>query len=175
MAAPKKEIKKKAAPKKKSRAKITAEDLPNVERLYRAGFTDEQIASVYRCARNTLTKYKRRHEITSEMLREWKDFEDDNVEQSLLIRAKGFFTTRQEVEVYEGEVLKEKRITKTEHPPDTKAALSWLKNRRPKEWAESFKIDFNGQINSMTDEELDERLKELLTATGLVDGVETGK
>ena len=69
----------------------------------------------------SLRRYRGEYPEFAELLRECAETADDRVEAALLRRATGY-------EVDDG---RPRHI-----PPDVKAAVFWLKNRRPKRWRE---------------------------------------
>ena len=69
----------------------------------------------------SLRRYRGEHPELAELFRECAEAADDRVEAALLRRATGY-------EVDDG---RPRHI-----PPDVKAAVFWLKNRRPKRWRE---------------------------------------
>ena len=70
---------------------------------------------------SSLRRYRREHPEFAELVSECLEAADDRVEAALLRRATGY-------EVDDG---RPRHI-----PPDVKAAVFWLKNRRPKRWRE---------------------------------------
>ena len=70
---------------------------------------------------SSLRRYRGEHPEFAELLRECAESADDRVEAALLRRATG----------YETDDERPRHI-----PPDVRAAVFWLKNRRPKRWRE---------------------------------------
>lgn len=62
-----------------------------------------------------------------------KDITDSNVEDALYKRACGYNYTEDTYELVEGIMTLTKTVTK-HIPPDVKAILAWLYNRRPNSW-----------------------------------------
>jgi hypothetical protein len=52
-------------------------------------------------------------------------------------------------------------------PADTTAAIFWLKNRRPEAWREKSQVAVTNHIASVTDEELEREIMQLLSGTAL--------
>ena len=69
----------------------------------------------------SLRRYRGEHPEFAELFRECAEAADDRVEAALLRRATG----------YETDDERPRHI-----PPDVRAAVFWLKNRRPKRWRE---------------------------------------
>ncbi|MHB1956052.1 MAG: hypothetical protein ACYCOU_20160, partial [Sulfobacillus sp.] len=57
--------------------------------------------------------------------------------------------------------------TEKHYPPDTQAAMFWLRNRQPERWKEKTEGDVNVNNNlsvaTLTDEQLDSKIQALLT------------
>lgn len=96
------------------------------------GATDMEQAQFFGVSIRTLHRWKIEHPEFREALEMGKDEADGKVEKSLYQRATGYTFDSEKILVVEGEV---QRIETLEHvPPDTKAAMFWLQNRRPGLW-----------------------------------------
>lgn len=113
-------------------SKYDSIDLELVRRLVLAGLTDEKIAGIIGVAESTYHLWKKAHPEFSEAQKDWKDEADACVERSLYHRACGW-------EDPDGKVV----------PPDTKAAIFWLKNRKRQEWRDKIEhgVDANIKVN----------------------------
>lgn len=104
----------------------------------RDGLTDEQIAHNCGITASTLYAWKDKYSEISEALQKSKEIVDIEVENALRKRATGFEYTEEKVEMFtdEGGNVRSKKVTQTLKvvPPDTGAAILWLKNRLPKKW-----------------------------------------
>lgn len=102
--------------------------LPAFERI-RAALTDGvgrgELCRMLGISTSTLRRYAREHPEFARLLDECRNELDDRVEQALFRRATGY-------DVEEG---RPRHI-----PPDVKAAVFWLKNRRPRRWRERREI-----------------------------------
>ena len=102
------------------------------------GTTDNEVIESLGVARSTFYLWKQEHKEFSEAIRQGKDFFDSNeIENSLLQKAKGGFIVK-EVTIKkdaEGNIIEEISKTRTQ-PPDTGAIKYWLNNRDPKRWTE---------------------------------------
>ena len=96
------------------------------------GATDKQVADFFGVSESTLNKWKIDHEEFSESLKEGKLYADSVIAESLFNRAKGYSHPDVHISNYQGEI-KVTEITK-HYPPDTTAAIFWLKNRQKEEW-----------------------------------------
>lgn len=104
------------------------------EKMAKLGATDAEMADIFGVAESTFHLWKQAHPEFSEALKRGKLFADAHVAESLYRRATG----------YEHDAVKIAVDAKTgEHaiipyveryPPDTTAAIFWLKNRRRGEW-----------------------------------------
>ncbi len=111
----------------------------------RNGLTDEQIAHNIGITRSTLYAWKKKYSDISDTLKRGKEITDILVENALLERAMGGKKTVRKAYklrrvIYEDgkKVREEEYIEYAEEeiyiPPDTPAAIFWLKNRKPEEW-----------------------------------------
>jgi hypothetical protein len=96
------------------------------------GATDTDLARAFKVSESTISMWKVTHAEFSEALTLGKDCPNDRVEASLYHRAIGYSHVEDDIRVINNEIV----ITKTRkhYPPDTKAALAWLYNRRPDKW-----------------------------------------
>ena len=99
-----------------------------------AGATDEELAEHYGVSVRTIYRWRHTYVTFAEAVVAGKKFADDRVERALYSRAVGCSVQRTKVfrtaadpdPVY---------ATYTDHlPPDTQAALHWLRVRQPKKW-----------------------------------------
>lgn len=110
------------------------DDIPKeqIAKLAKAGWTDEQMADFFGVTARTWDNWKKKHPDFFRSLKDWKAEADHKVERSLYERATGYSHPDTHISNYQGEVT-ETPITK-HYPPDTTAAIFWLKNRQPKQW-----------------------------------------
>ena len=99
----------------------------------------------------TLYDWKKKYSNICDTLKRGKEIVDIQVENALLKRALGYTTTETKIKKGYGEILEEVVITK-EIPPDTTAAIFWLKNRRPEQWREKREVEQTIQNNTEIDE-----------------------
>ena len=105
-------------------------------KLYRAGKTDAQVAFIIGVSVRTIHNWKGRHPEFFHSLKEAKQVADDLVEASLFSRATGYSHVEEKIFQFEGRIIRAK--TRKQYPPDTTAAIFWLKNRQPERWRESY-------------------------------------
>lgn len=115
-------------------------------KLTKLGATDLELADFFGVDVRTIYNWKNAQSEFFQALKRGKKIADDLVEQSLFRRATGY--SHEAVKILTvslgnngGSEVQE--VPYTEHyPPDTAAAIFWLKNRRPDEWRE--KIEHTG-------------------------------
>lgn len=162
--APKKTAKKKPTPKKKSQKKkktasqaiernknklgrptryLKAYD-EQAYKLCLLGATDERMADIFNIAVSTLNLWKLKHTSFSESLKKGKAFANADVAEALYNRARGYSHDDVHIANYMGKPIITK-ITK-HYPPDTGAAMAWLKNREPVLWKDRQDINLGGDM-----------------------------
>jgi len=107
------------------------------------GAIDKQIADFFGVSESTLNKWKLDYPEFSESLKSGKDEADALIAHSLFHRAKGYSHTDTKFATHEGMITDEKEYTK-HYPPDTTAAIFWLKNRQKEAWRDA--KDINGSV-----------------------------
>lgn len=122
--------------------KFRPEFIAQAEKLCRLGATDLDIADFFEVDVRTIYRWKNGDEGFCQALKSGKEASDDRVERSLYARATGY--TFDAVKVFQhlgGPVI----VPYREHlPPDTTAAIFWLKNRRPDEWRDKLTQEHTG-------------------------------
>ncbi len=118
----------------------------------RAGLTDEDIAANMKIAPTTLYAWKKKFPKISKALNSHKAIADFRVENALYQKAVGM-TVRDTVVIMTkdpetGKITKTVKTTKRQIPPDTTAAIFWLKNRKPKDWRDKQEVELSGEIGS---------------------------
>jgi hypothetical protein len=109
-------------------------DLEQVEKLARKGWTDLEMAEFFGMDVRTWYRWKGSDPEFCHALKEWKDEADSRVERSLYERANGYSHPAVKIFLPSG-AEKPVVVDYVEHyPPDTTAAIFWLKNRKPEEW-----------------------------------------
>lgn len=114
--------------------------LQKVTELAKEGKTNEEIASTIGVHVNTIYIWQAKHKNFLEALKDGKSIADDMVEASLFRRACGYSHNAEKQFLVKNRETGEMEVKVHEYvehyPPDTIAAIFWLKNRRPKEWRE---------------------------------------
>lgn len=102
-------------------------------RAAEAGFTDIETADLLGISVDTLRKWRLGHVEFDQALKGGKSSADDRVAACLYHRAIGY--TFEAVKIMKGADGEPIAVPYREHvPPDTTAAMFWLKNRRKDEW-----------------------------------------
>lgn len=129
-------------------------------RLVEDGKTEQQIADIIGVSKTTITNWKGKHPEFLYSLRESRQVADELVEAALFGRATGYSHPETKAFCYEGCIITEEMVK--HYPPDTQAAMFWLRNRQPEKWREKTEGDVtvnnNLQVNSLTDEQLDAKI-----------------
>jgi hypothetical protein len=128
-----------------------------VEKLCKLGATDKELADFFEIAESTLNLWKHAHPAFMESIKRGKRLADANVAERLYQRAMGFEHDSEEIKVVSdgqglGSSIERVPIRKI-YPPDTTAAIFWLKNRQPEKWRDKVDVDANVNANvSLTDQ-----------------------
>lgn len=112
-------------------------------RLCEEGATDQELADYFGIDIRTLYRWKNTETEFRHALKASKESSDDRVERSLFERACGYERNEMDVRVVGGELV-QTPIRKF-YPPDTTAAIFWLKNRRPEQWREMKALELSGK------------------------------
>lgn len=127
----------------------------------RDGLTDDQIARNIGINRSTLSDWKKRFSDISTALKKGKEVVDIEVENALHKRATGYKTVETIKEMVKnpesGELeLKTMKQVIKEVPPETAAAIFWLKNRKRDTWQDKHEVK-----TSVTENAVANRLNEV--------------
>ena len=168
----------KRKPEKKSKIGAKSkydENFPALAEGYaRRGMTDKAIAEALGISQDTFYEYIKRYPEFSEGIRAGRRPHDIDVENSLLMSAKGYFKDIVKQEKFKdnkGETHVKEVVEKRWYPPSFNAAVFWLKNRLPDLWREKQTDNLNdadlpvlnieeiGQDQRPDGSEIDEDLK----------------
>ncbi len=136
-----------SAEKKSARGRPSKYDPKMIEqarKLCELGATDRDVADFFEISESTLNLWKGLYPEFSESLKVGKDAADERVIQSLYRRATGYVHDAVKIAVNaQGEITK---VPFVEHyPPDTTAAIFWLKNRRKEDWRDRVVNELTGK------------------------------
>lgn len=110
------------------------------------GADDEELASFFDVSETTINNWKLQYPGFLESLKRGKDQADAEVAQKLFHRAKGY--SHEAVKIFAdvkggGEMI----VPYVEHyPPDTTAAIFWLKNRQKNKWRDASEKNVTGKL-----------------------------
>lgn len=124
--------------------KFKPEFIEQARKLAALGATDREAAEFFDVDERTLHRWKHEHEEFCQSLRVGKEQADARVEQSLYRRALGYSHDDTHFSSYEGVVTATPFVK--HHPPDTTAAIFWLKNRKPTDWRDKHDHEHSGQV-----------------------------
>lgn len=152
----------KRGPKSKFNDKVRE----TILRLLKEGKTEAQIAEVLGVCTKTISNWKGKHQELLHAVNESKLMADELVEISLYRRALGYSHPEEKIIQTKDGGLDHAVVTKY-YPPDTTAAMFWLRNRQPKRWKEKTEGDVNvnntvSVKDNVSDEQLDARIDALL-------------
>lgn len=122
--------------------KFKPEFIAQAEKLCRLGATDIEIADFFEIEVRTLYRWKADNDEFCQSLKAGKTEADDRVERSLFSRANGYEHDEVDIRVIDAQIV-QTPIRKI-YPPDTTAAIFWLKNRRPAAWREMKALELSG-------------------------------
>lgn len=123
----------------------------------RLGATDADLADILGVSVRTVRSWQVEKPDFAKALRLGKAVADGSVERSLYQRALGYEHDETDIRVVGTRLVK--TPMRKHYPPDTTAAIFWLKNRKPKEWRDKQQLEHTGpgggpvQSVSMTSDE----------------------
>lgn len=106
------------------------------------GATDQELADEFGVSVRSIYRWKNEHPEFCHALKLGKELPDTRVERSLYERALGYERDEVDIRVVNGEIV-QTPIRKF-YPPDTTAAIFWLKNRKPEEWRDRTVTEHTG-------------------------------
>lgn len=125
--------------------KFKPEYITQAEKLCALGATDIELADFFGVDIRTLYRWKADNDEFCHALKAAKEVADERVERSLFARANGYEHDEVDIRVVGGQLV-QTPIRKF-YPPDTTAAIFWLKNRRPDQWREKQDVQHTGVVN----------------------------
>lgn len=122
-----------------------AEIMAEARELGLSGATDFEAAEELGVSQITLDRWKRRHPEFREALSLGKDIADGKVVASLYHKARGYTFRSEKIFNNDGVITRAETI---EHvPPDTTAAIFWLKNRQREAWRDVKDVEATVDVN----------------------------
>lgn len=107
-----------------------------------AGFTDQELADLLGVSVRTINGWKVEHKDFLASLKVGKAVADERVERSLFARAMGYEHDEVDIRVVGGELVT--TPIRKYYPPDTAAAIFWLKNRKGADWRDKVENELTG-------------------------------
>jgi hypothetical protein len=124
-------------------SKFKPEFVDQARKLCLLGATDAEIADFFEVDERTIYRWKGQNEAFCQALKVGKDEADNRVERSLYQRAVGYSHPDVHVSSYMGDVTLTPIVK--HYPPETVAAIFWLKNRRPEAWRDKLDHEHTGK------------------------------
>ena len=125
-------------------SKYRPEFVTQAEKLCKLGATDLEVADFFGINVATLYRWKGEHDEFCEALKSGKEASDNRVERSLFSRATGYEHDEVDIRVVMNTIVK--TPIRKFYPPDTTAAIFWLKNRKPAEWRDKQELEHSGAV-----------------------------
>jgi hypothetical protein len=126
-------------------------------RFCQLGGTNEELADFFEVSRSTIEEWLRVHPEFAESVRKGRDLIDMVIVDKLLSRALGYTHVGRKYVLHQGE---EKEVRHVVHyPPDVRACMFWLRNRRRQHWLERTKPEPEPGITFEDLEEASERAR----------------
>lgn len=108
------------------------------------GATDKELADFFDTTEQTINAWKNEYPQFLESLKEGKVGADEKVAHSLYHRALGYEHKEDYITQYQGEPVVVPTVK--HYPPDTTAAIFWLKNRQPAKWRDKQDVALEGNL-----------------------------
>jgi len=123
------------------------------EALCSNGATDAELAEYFDVSDRTIYRWKAQFPDFCQALKSGKSSADERVERSLYHKAVGYTYDAVHFSSYQGVVT---ATSYKEHvPPDTTAAIFWLKNRRANDWRDKTEVHHKHTVEQLSDNELE--------------------
>jgi hypothetical protein len=123
------------------------------QKLCLLGATDVELADFFGVSDRTIYRWQIEFPEFCQALKSGKEAADERVERSLYHKATGYTFDSEKVFQFQGQIV---RAPVREHvPPDTTAAIFWLKNRRKEQWRDRHEIEHKHEYaDDLTDDQL---------------------
>lgn len=124
-------------------SKYKPEYCEQARKLCLLGATDADLASFFEVNVDTIHEWKKVHEEFSDAIKKGKVQADAEVADRLYQRANGYEHWDTDIRVVNGEIVQ--TSVKKYYPPDTTAAIFWLKNRSKDRWRDKQDHELTGK------------------------------
>jgi transcriptional regulator with XRE-family HTH domain len=160
---------KKGSKKKEKEGRPTNYRKEYAEQAYKMcllGHTDAELANFFEVTEQTINNWKRAHPEFFESVKKGKAIADAEVADRLFQRAMGFEHDSEEIKVMYDKDTSQQEIVRVPvrkvYPPDTTAAIFWLKNRQKEKWREKTETENKNTNTNYNSEPLtSEQIKEI--------------
>lgn len=145
------------APKKRGIGRPSAykyDFCDQARKLCLLGATDKQLADFFDVDESTINNWKVSHPEFLESIKAGKQQADANVADRLYQRALGYQAPDVDIKMHDGQIITTPLMKY--YPPDTTAAIFWLKNRNPALWRDKTVQDHNHRFGLDSEEYTDE-------------------
>jgi len=113
-------------------------------KLCKLGATDIELADFFGVSDRTIYRWQSQFPEFCQALKAGKESSDERVERCLYHKAVGYTFDSVKIFQHQGQIVE---APYKEHvPPDTTAAIFWLKNRRPDLWRDKRDIEATGDL-----------------------------
>jgi hypothetical protein len=123
-------------------SKYKAEYADQAYKFCLLGATDARLGEFFSVDEATINRWKNDHTEFCESIKRGKEIADAEIAHALYHRAKGYSHKAVKIFNNHGEIIVEPYIE--HYPPDTGAAMAWLKNRQPANWRDKQDIEHSG-------------------------------
>ena len=147
--------------KKRRKSEYQKEYADQALKLCLLGAIDKELAEFFSVSVQTLNKWKKDYPEFLESLKKGKNIADANVASRLYNRAIGYSCKATKFATSEGRITDSKEYIE-HYPPDTTAAIFWLKNRQPEKWRDKKEVDANVNLGDELEELSDEQLQAII-------------
>lgn len=124
--------------------KYKEEYCKQVYKLCLLGAIDTELANFFDVDPDTINEWKEVYPEFSVSIKKGKDQADSEVAHKLFKRATGYEHQDVDIKAIDGEIVITELIK--HYPPDTAAAIFWLKNRQAKKWRDKQDFNVNGNV-----------------------------
>ena len=120
------------------------EYIEQARKLAQRGLTDVEVADFFDVTVRTIYRWKGESDEFCHALRAGKEIADERIENSIFMRAAGFEHDAVKIFMPAGATEPVYAEYKEYVPPDTNAAIFWLKNRKGDVWRDKVQSELSG-------------------------------
>lgn len=125
--------------------KYKKEFAEQARKLCLMGATDAELADFFEVEEKTINNWKKAHSEFLQSIKKGKQLADANVASKLYHRATGYAHPDSDIKVIDDEIVITPLVKY--YPPDTTAAIFWLKNRQKDKWRDKQEIQHSGDLD----------------------------